>query len=125
MIILKTAISTRRGKSLDLEIETKILKVKGKVIFAGLGSRRPVFFSKYLEATNNRRDKIRRKQKFFAALELLRRVKKNDRTNKLKESSGETAFEFKGKTPDGVLVGVHIREISERKDRKLYLISTF
>ncbi|MCR4290937.1 MAG: hypothetical protein NUV86_11840 [Candidatus Scalindua sp.] len=58
-------------------------------------------------------------------MELLRRVKKNDITNKFIESSGETAFEFKGITPDGVLVGVHISEILERKDRKLYLISTF
>ena len=61
MIKLKTAISTRRGKFLDREIGTKILKAKGKIIFAGLGNRRPVFLTKYLEATNNRRDKTRRK----------------------------------------------------------------
>jgi len=124
MINLKTKISMRKGKSLDKSIQEKIETLKGKIIFKGFGQKRPLFLTKYLEAIN-RRDGTRRKQKFFAALELLRKVSKHDMTNCFKCLNGEISFEFKGITSDDILVGVHIREILERKDRKLYLISTF
>ncbi len=125
MINLKTEISTRRGKSLDCEIQKKIRNLKGKKIFRGLGKSRPVFLAKYLETTNNRRDKTRRKQLFFIALELLKKAKKGDITNRFKEPTGENSFEIEGVTSSGLLVRAHIREVVEKKNRKLYLISTF
>lgn len=124
MINLKTKISMRKGKFLDKLIEEKIQSLKGKVIFKGLGKMRPVFLEIYMDAMN-RRDGTRRKQKFFAGLELLKKVSKEDMTDSPREPNGEFAFEFKGMTFEGILVGVHIREIIERKDKKLYLISTF
>ncbi|KMP11498.1 hypothetical protein UZ36_04160 [Candidatus Nitromaritima sp. SCGC AAA799-C22] len=88
-------------------------------------NRRPVFLIKYLEATHGRRDQTRRRQRFLAGVELLRRAKIEDITDQIKEPTGEPAFEFKGITPKGEVIGVHIREEIEGKDKKLYLISTF
>ncbi len=65
------------------------------------------------------------RQKFFAGVELLRKAKAHDMTDKIKEPAGDPSFEFKGITPDGILVGIHIREEIEGSDKKLYLISTF
>lgn len=125
MLKLKTALATQKGKLLDHVIEKEILRREGKIAFRGLGKRRPVFLTKYLEANENRIDKNRRKQKFFAGLELLKRAQLEDMTDKIKEPTGELSFEFKGIAPNEELVGVHIREVMERKDKKLYLISTF
>lgn len=61
----------------------------------------------------------------MTAVELLRRAKIEDITDQIKEPSGETAYELKGITPKGEIIGVHIREEIEAKDRRLYLISTF
>ena len=46
-------------------------------------------------------------------------------TDEIKEPTGELSFEFKGITPSGEVVGVHIRQEIEGKDKKLYLVSTF
>lgn len=123
IVKLKTEFSPRKGKALEKEIN-EIISRKGKVAFWGLGNKRPIFLNKYLETTK-RHDKNRRRQKFISALELLSRVKKKHMTDKIKEPTGRYSYEFKGITPSGKLVGVHIREEIERKDKKLYLISTF
>ena len=120
---LKKEISVKAGIVLNCEIESYIQEKK-KIPCKGL-NRRPIFLDKYLEATKGRIDKTRRRQKFWPGLELIRRAKLEDMTNKMKEPTGETSFEFKGITPGGESVGVHIREILEGKDKKLYLISTF
>ena len=123
MLKLKTEISVKTGIALNCEIESYI-QAKKKLPCKGL-NRRPIFLDKYLEATKGRIDKTRRRQKFWPGLELIRRAKPEDMSNRIKEPTGELSFEFIGETPSGELVGVHIREVVEGKDKKLYLISTF
>ena len=123
MLKLKTEISIKTGVALNREIESYVQEKK-KVPCKGL-NRRPIFLDKYLEATKGRTDQTRRRQKFWPGLELLRRAKPEDLTDRMKEPTGETSFEFKGISPGGELVGVHIREVVDGKNKKLYLISTF
>jgi len=86
---------------------------------------RPVFLTKFLEATHGRLDRTRRRQSFFSGVDLLRTVKPEDMSNQFKAFSGELSFEFQGITPKGEVVGAHVREEIEGKNRRLYLISTF
>jgi hypothetical protein len=53
---------------------------------------------------------------------LIRKAKCFNNKRKVK---GCNEYEFKGITPCGVEIGVHIREEKEEKDSKLFLISTF
>ncbi|MGR3218426.1 MAG: hypothetical protein ACUZ8H_01230 [Candidatus Anammoxibacter sp.] len=122
IVQLKTEASRKQGTSLRREIEECISRKK-KVFCKGL-NKRPVFLIKYLEATNNRRDKTRRRQLFFAGLKLIVKVKKTDLISKQKTQLGISCG-FKGITPNGVIVNVHIREESTVKDKKLFLVSTF
>lgn len=122
IIKLETEISGKQGVFLNTEIENYIVQKK-KVICKGL-NKKPVFLSKYLEATNNRRDKTRRKQKFWPALELITKLKGKNLVYQKHEQKG-ISYEFKGITPNGIEVSVHIREELIGKDRKLFLISTF
>jgi len=123
MIKLKKEISIKQGNALNRDIKEYIQR-RPKVMCNGLNGR-PVFLTKYLEATHRRMDRTRRRQRFFVGLDLLRKVKTDDITDKIKEPTGEPSFEFKGITPSGEIVGVHVREEIEGKNRKLYLISTF
>lgn len=123
MLKLKTDISTKQGVALKREIKEYIQR-RPKVMCKGFNGR-PVFLTKFLEATHGRLDQTRRRQRFFAGLDLLRKVRPDDITNQVKDASGDPLFEFKGITPNGEAVGVHIREEIEGKNRKLYLISTF
>ena len=111
---LKTEVSQKQGASLNKEIEGCISRKK-KVFCKGL-NKRPIFLTKYLEATNNRRDKTRRKRLFFAGLELVVKVRKSDLISKQKNQLG-MAYGFKGITPSGDVVNVHIREESIGKDK--------
>ncbi len=123
IIKLRTEVSAKKGDPLHREIKAYIQK-KPMVPCKGL-NRRLVFLTKYIDATHGRPDKTRRRQRFFAGVELLRRAKLEDMTDQIKEPTGEPAFEFKGITSNGEVVGVHVREEVEGKDKKLYLISTF
>ncbi len=79
---------------------------------------------KYLEVQKNRRGKTRRKQSFFAGIELITKVSATDLTTKQKTQNG-MSYGYRGATPKGVIVNVHIREELDGKDRKLFFISTF
>ena len=123
MLKLKTEISPKCGDALYRDIKVYIQK-KPTIICKGLNRRR-VLLIKYLDATHGRIDKTRRRQKFRAGVELIQKATATDMTNQIIEPSGDRAFEFKGTTPSGKIVTVHIREEIEDKDRRLYLISTF
>ena len=123
MLKLKTDISIKRGDPLQKEIKAEIQR--RPIITCKVLNRRGVVLAKYLEATHGRIDKTRRRQKFWAGLELVHKATEENITNQIREPMGDTAFEFKGVTPSGKIVTVHIREEVEGKDRKLYLISTF
>jgi len=123
MIKLKKETSPKQGDGLTRAIQ-KFIRQKPKVVCPGL-NRRPVSLTKYLEATQNRSKRVRRRQKFWACIELIGKVKDVDMTDEIKEPTGELSFEFKGITPSGEVVGVHIRQEIEGKDKKLYLVSTF
>jgi|GEM_PF-4534293 len=71
------------------------------------------------------RNKTKRRRNFFPALELIRIANAKDITYQSLDKKDSLSIEIKGQTNKGVLVGVHIREEREGKDRKLYLISTF
>ncbi len=71
-ISIHTKASTRKGEQLDAEI-TKYARNKPKIICPAL-NKRPVFLTKYMKSTQNRRDKTKRKQKFFAGIELLKKA---------------------------------------------------
>ena len=123
MLKLKTEISVKKGDSLQKEIKTEIQR--RPIVTCKALNRRGVVLAKYLDATHGRIDKTRRRQKFWAGVELLRKATAEDITNHITEPMGDIAFEFKGITPSGKIVAVHIREEIEGKDKKLYLISTF
>ncbi len=123
MLKLKTGISIKHNIALNRDIKEYIQK-KPMVPCKAL-NKRPVFLNKYLKASQGRRDQTRRRQRFMSAVELLRQAKTEDITDQIKEPGGETAYELKEITPKGEIIGVHIREEIEAKDRRLYLISTF
>lgn len=118
MHLLRTEISTQKGARLEKLVQV-FLQANSKIKCRSLGYR-PVFLTKYLASVNSRPDKTRRKQAFFAGIELVRRAN-------FEFAAVATQFELKGLTPRGQIVGVHIREEydAERHDRKLFLISTF
>lgn len=122
IIRLKTEISIKSGVSLSRDIE-KLIKQKKRVLCKGLG-RRPIFLSKYLVIVSKRRDKTRRKQKLFTALELIGKVKKEDITS-IKKTHFGISYEFKGITPKGVEVTIHISDELRGNDRMLFLTSTY
>ncbi len=87
-------------------------------------SKRPVFLEKYIEYNQDKRDKTRRMQFFFCAIDLLKQVRIIDITSH-KTINGKKCFEFLWKSKCGQEFGVHIREETIDKDKKLFLISTF
>ncbi len=123
MIKLTTDISIKQGVTLNRDIREYVER-RPKVMCKGLNGR-PVFLTKYLVTTKGRLDKNRRRQRFFAGLDLLRKIRWEDTTDQIQEPLGNASFEFKGITPKGETVGVHVREETEGKNRRLYLISTF
>ncbi len=70
-------------------------------------------------------DKNLRLSYFFAAMELLKVASSQDLSAKDKIINGKKCYEFLWITPNNSIFCVHIREEVSRKDRKLYLISTF
>lgn len=124
MLKLKTGILTEKGKSLEQVIGQYIDKLNGKILFRGLGKKRPVFLSKYIEATKNRTDPTRRFRCFPAALEIIKKVKEHDLIAKKRTHLG-VSYEFQASTKDGTIVKVHIREEVVENNRRLFLISTF
>lgn len=101
------------------DIKIQISK-NSKVMTFCFGNKRPVFLEKYLESTVDRTDGTYRMRYFAPAIELLRNALENDI---IKYS--ETEYEILGSCPNADIVAVHIREETEQKDRRLYLISTF
>ncbi len=126
MLKIKTELATQKGKPLDQMIEKEIFRRQGKIAFRGLGKRRSVFLTKYLEATarQKRSSHTRRKRCFFAGLEVIQNARSGDLVMN-KETQYGMSYEYHGLTPEGIVVTVHIREEMEGKDKKLFLISTF
>ncbi|MDD3144914.1 MAG: hypothetical protein PHV23_02265 [Candidatus Gracilibacteria bacterium] len=124
LIELSKEILDLRGKTLDKRIND-FLKNNTKIYCKGL-NKRPVFIDEYLFFIDSRNspDKNHRKKAFFSCIELIKKVGKDNITN-LKNNSGKISYEFKGITPNGNLVGVHIVDFSIKKDKKLKLVSTF
>ena len=122
MFQLTKNLSTRHGQELKQEIEkfsTTNPKIKCKALNC-----RPVFLTKYLAATENRKDKNRRRKVFLAAIELIRKRPVGEFTSSfpvVKE------IELNGLTPNREIVFAHIREEKDpsKNDRQLFLISTF
>ena len=85
-----------------------IISENNKVICKAL-NRRSVFLDKYLNASNNRRDKTRRKQCFQAALELIKEATDADLISERKENIG-ISYWFKGLLSNGNILNIHIRE---------------
>jgi hypothetical protein len=123
MLILNKSTSPKKGVSLDNEIKDITNKNNNKVICKAL-NQRPVFLNRYLEASNNRKDKTRRKRLFQVAIELIKRATEDDITSKQKEQFG-IGYSLKGLLLNGMILNVHIREESDNKDKRLFLISTF
>ena len=121
---LDIEILNLKSKALSNRIQRYIDSHK-KVICKWL-NRRPIFIDEYLFFTESRKssDKNHRKQSFFAWIDLIKKVTKEDLTNK-REQWGKMNYEFKWLTPRGNLVSVHIVEFSNGKDKKLKLMSTF
>lgn len=124
MILLKKEVSLKTGASLNREIK-ELIKRKKRIICKAL-NKRPVFLDKYLDAVNNRRDRTHRKKRFIPAIELIAQVVENDLISKKKTHNG-FSYGFKGITPHGIMVNIHIREEIEKgkKDKRLFLITTF
>ena len=122
MINLKTDISSKRGNGLTGGIR-KFIQQKPRIISPGL-NRRAVLLTKYVEASKNRRNRTLRRQRFFCGVELLRKATKSDLICTRETQSG-MSYEFKGTTPSGEEITIHIREEIKGKDKLLYLISTF
>jgi hypothetical protein len=58
------------------------------------------------------------------AIELIKRATEDDITSKQKEQFG-IGYSLKGLLLNGMILNVHIREESDNKDKRLFLISTF
>ncbi len=94
-------------------------------IFSKAFNRRPVFLDEFLEISEKRwgNDENHRRRAFFSVVELIKKAEKNNITNT--ENGIVTSYELKWITPDGKIVGAHIKEFLEDKNRKLKLISIF
>lgn len=111
-------LSTYKKSVLEKKIRAYIEK-NPKVVTFCFGKKRPVFLTKYLEATLGRIDVTRRLRLFDISI---RDLKKALPQNVIQNSENEYAVHMdKTKVP----YALHIREEIDRKDRKLYLISTF
>ncbi len=124
IINLKTEISNLRWKALE-KIISEFLQCNKKIFCKWL-NKRPVFIDEYLYFTNSRNssDKNHRKMSFFSWIELMKIVKKENITN-IKKVWWKISYEFKWYTPKWNLIWVHILEFSNKKDKKLKLVSTF
>ncbi len=119
---IKKKVSIETNEHLSRKIEEFIKqnpKIKCKAI-----NRRFVSLERYIEATKGRRDRNYRKRRFFAGVELIRRVTEEDLLGVKKTQKGPS-YEFKGITLDGKTITIHIREESYRNEKRLYLVSTF
>lgn len=123
MIKLKTNLSNKHGYSLLLEINN--LTEKKVKIYCKALNRRPVYLTKYIECTKNRKDKNHRRKSLSAGIELIKKVKLEDMTNKFLEPNNCLSYEFQGILPSGAIMGVHIREENKKGNKTLYLTSTF
>lgn len=110
---------TYKKSYLEKEIDWFIRKYP-KIISFCFGKKRPIFLSKYLVANSTRPDGTRRLQLFYEAID---RIKCTHLTEIHRHSENE--FEILGITKLGKEYAIHIREEILRKDRRLYLISTF
>lgn len=125
IIKLKKDVINLRWKTLEKFIKDYIKSWNIKIICKWI-NRRPVYIDEYLLMTNSRKswDKNHRKQCFFSAIELIKRVNKNNLTN-FKEIDWKISYEFLWITPSWKKVWVHIVEFKDNKDKKLKLVSTF
>jgi hypothetical protein len=113
------AASSKKGEQLNAEILQLIERCNGRVICKALNNR-PVFLTKYLEATRGRRDQTRRKQVFSVCIELMRRASTEN------VNSNQHGIEIRGLIENGDKIGVHIREETDSHgNKRLFLISTF
>ncbi|MDP2104234.1 MAG: hypothetical protein Q8K26_04920 [Candidatus Gracilibacteria bacterium] len=115
-------ISSRKGAILEKQIQDFCDHQK-RVTCKGL-SKRPIFLGKYLECMLKKRDKTQRMQLFFCAIALFKKVGVLDISSQ-KIIDGKRCFEFLGVSKCGQEFGIHIREETIEKDKKLFLISTF
>jgi len=124
IIDLKTEVSSLRWKALEQRIK-RFIKKSWKIFCKWL-NKRPIYIDEYLYfiGSRNGSDKNHRKRSFFSCIELIKQVKKENLTNK-KVSWKKISYEFKWITPKWYLVWVHIVELSDKKNKKLKLMSTF
>jgi hypothetical protein len=112
-------LSTYKKSYLEKEIDGFIQKYP-KIISFCFGKKRPIFLDKYILANATRPDGTRRLQLFYEAIDRIKCAN-------LKEihRHSENEFEILGTKKTGKEYAIHIREDILRKDRRLYLISTF
>lgn len=121
MTCISSTISTRKGIILKKSIE-EYIRAHPKIVSFVFGKKRLIFLGKYIECTENRKDRNRRMQFFTAGIELL---KSKNISSYEKIIEKQKYIECTSETADGFLFAVHIREEIENGDRRLYLISTF
>ncbi len=83
--------------------------------------KRKVSLLKYYEANEKREDASIRFSSFIVGLDILRGSKKIRKVIKNKY----VCFEVQGYAKNNELVSIHLREEIYKKDKKLFLISTF
>lgn len=71
MTRLSSIISTRKGAPLKKSIE-EYIRAHPKIVSFVFGKKRLIFLTKYIECTENRKDRSRRMQFFWPGVELLK-----------------------------------------------------
>ncbi len=105
-----------------IQLESNIKKyIQDNPIKRCKALKRNIRLDKYIEANKKRKDVKIRFSAFLVGMDILKKSKKFTQ----KKKKGFNCFELKGLALNKEIVTLHLREEIYKKDKILYLISTF
>lgn len=113
-------------KAFDIYLEIRKKTKRRPYIRSTYFRKEKVFLNLYWEhllSQDNWRDRLRRIKYFIAALELMKNTTLEPTSKENPNKLGETFHRFSGKTRDGEIFFVQIKEYKKKKQK--YLISIF